>query len=88
MQITNLFHSYTESLGQQYNIFDYCINFNECFRYHWLYSATAYNHAYADTGLFCIHASCTPSYVKDMVEVIIHEMVTMTSGVSDNELAV
>lgn len=56
-------------------------------RYHWLYSATAYNHAYADTGLFCIHASCTPSYVKDMVEVIIHEMVTMTSGVSDNELA-
>ncbi|CAL1684432.1 unnamed protein product [Lasius platythorax] len=56
-------------------------------RYHWLYSATAYNHAYADTGLFCIHASCTPSYVKDMVEVIVHEMVTMTSGVSDNELA-
>ncbi|XP_072744331.1 mitochondrial-processing peptidase subunit alpha [Anoplolepis gracilipes] len=56
-------------------------------RYHWLYSATAYNHAYADTGLFCIHASCTSSYVKDMVEVIVHEMVTMTSGVSDNELA-
>ncbi|XP_050465436.1 mitochondrial-processing peptidase subunit alpha [Cataglyphis hispanica] len=56
-------------------------------RYHWLYSATAYNHAYADTGLFCIHASCTPSYVKDMVEVIVHELVAMTSGVSDNELA-
>lgn len=56
-------------------------------RYHWLYSATAYNHAYADTGLFCIHASCTPSHVKDMVEVIVHEMVTMTSGISDNELA-
>lgn len=56
-------------------------------RYHWLYSATAYNHAYADTGLFCIHASCTPSYVKDMIEVIVHEMVAMASGVSDNELA-
>ncbi|EGI65188.1 Mitochondrial-processing peptidase subunit alpha [Acromyrmex echinatior] len=56
-------------------------------RYHWLYSATAYNHAYADTGLFCIHASCTPSHVKDMVEVIVHEMVTMTSGISDSELA-
>ncbi|KAL0117782.1 hypothetical protein PUN28_008879 [Cardiocondyla obscurior] len=56
-------------------------------RYHWLYSATAYNHAYIDTGLFCIHASCTPSHVKDMVEVIVHEMVTMTSGISDSELA-
>ncbi|KAL6264631.1 hypothetical protein P5V15_004732 [Pogonomyrmex californicus] len=56
-------------------------------RYHWLYSATAYNHAYADTGLFCIHASCTPSHVKDMVKVIVHEMVTMTSGISDTELA-
>ncbi|XP_076233343.1 mitochondrial-processing peptidase subunit alpha isoform X2 [Calliopsis andreniformis] len=35
-------------------------------RHHWLYSATAYNHAYADTGLFCIHASCTPSHVREM----------------------
>lgn len=56
-------------------------------RYHWLYSATAYNHAYADTGLFYIHASCTPSYVRDMVEVIVHEMVTMTNNITDNELA-
>ncbi|EZA48849.1 hypothetical protein DMN91_004883 [Ooceraea biroi] len=55
-------------------------------RYHWLYSATAYNHAYADTGLFCIHASCTLSHVKDMVEVIVHEMVAMASAVSDSEL--
>lgn len=53
-----------------------------------MYSATAYNHAYMDTGLFCIHASCTPSHVKDMVEVIVHEMVAMTNGVSDSELAV
>lgn len=56
-------------------------------RYHWLYSATAYNHAYSDTGLFCIHASCTPPHVKEMVEVIVHEMVTMTNGVTDPELA-
>ncbi|XP_060812668.1 mitochondrial-processing peptidase subunit alpha [Bombus pascuorum] len=56
-------------------------------RYHWLYSATAYNHAYADTGLFYIHASCTPSHVRDMVEVIVHEMVTMTNNITDNELA-
>lgn len=56
-------------------------------RYHWLYSATAYNHAYIDTGLFCIHASCTPSHVKEMVEVIVHEMVAMTSNINDSELA-
>ncbi|XP_012152211.1 mitochondrial-processing peptidase subunit alpha isoform X2 [Megachile rotundata] len=56
-------------------------------RYHWLYSATAYNHAYADTGLFYIHASCTPSHVKDMVEVVVHEMVTMASSIMDSELA-
>ncbi|XP_014478164.1 PREDICTED: mitochondrial-processing peptidase subunit alpha isoform X1 [Dinoponera quadriceps] len=56
-------------------------------RYHWLYSATAYNHAYADTGLFCIHASCTPPHVKEMVEVIVQEMVAMSNGVTDNELA-
>ncbi|XP_054008152.1 mitochondrial-processing peptidase subunit alpha [Hylaeus anthracinus] len=56
-------------------------------RYHWLYNATAYNHAYADTGIFCIHASCTPSHVKEMVEVIVHEMVAMTSNIVDGELA-
>ncbi|XP_078044447.1 mitochondrial-processing peptidase subunit alpha [Augochlora pura] len=56
-------------------------------RYHWLYSATAYNHAYADTGLFCIHASCTPSHVREMVEVIVHEMVAMSTNITDTELA-
>lgn len=58
------------------------------FRYHWLYSATAYNHAYADTGLFCIHASSTPSHVKEMAEVIVHELVAMAGNVSETELAV
>ncbi|XP_076627484.1 mitochondrial-processing peptidase subunit alpha isoform X1 [Colletes latitarsis] len=56
-------------------------------RYHWLYSATAYNHVYADTGIFCVHASCTPFHVKEMVEVIVHEMVAMTSNITDSELA-
>lgn len=58
------------------------------FRYHWMYSATAYNHAYADTGLFCIHASAPPTHVRDMVEVIVREMVNMTGNVSDQELRV
>lgn len=56
-------------------------------RYHWLYSATAYNHAYADTGLFCIHASSTPTHVRDMVDVIVREMVAMSGSISDSELA-
>ncbi|XP_034934529.1 mitochondrial-processing peptidase subunit alpha [Chelonus insularis] len=56
-------------------------------RYHWLYSATAYNHAYIDTGLFCIHASSTPSYVKEMVEVIVKELVAMAESTSESELA-
>ena len=57
-------------------------------RYHWLYSATAYNHTYIDTGLFCIHASATPSHVREMTEVIVHEMVSMAGNLIDGELAV
>ena len=33
-------------------------------RYHWIYSATAYHHSYADTGLFCIQGSCHPTKVS------------------------
>ncbi|XP_018322228.1 mitochondrial-processing peptidase subunit alpha [Agrilus planipennis] len=55
-------------------------------RYTWMYSATAYNHAYADSGLFCIHASAPPENVREMVEVIVKEMVNMAGNVSDEEL--
>lgn len=53
-----------------------------------MFSATAINHAYSDTGLFCIHASAPPSHLREMVEVIIREMVAMSGGVSDTELRV
>lgn len=53
-----------------------------------MYSATAYNHAYTDTGLFCIHASAPPEYVRDMVEVIVKEMVAMAGNISEQELLV
>lgn len=55
-------------------------------RYHWMYSATAYNHAYADSGLFCIHASAPPTHIRDMVEVIVRELVGMQGDVSSEEL--
>jgi hypothetical protein len=41
-----------------------------------------------DTGLFCIHASATPSHVKEMAEVIIHEMVAMSGKLSISEITV
>lgn len=56
-------------------------------RYHWMYSATAYNHAYADTGLFCIHASSPPSNVKNIVDVIVKELVTMSGPIDSDELS-
>lgn len=53
-----------------------------------MYSATAYNHAYSDTGLFCIHASAPPNHIRDMVEVIVKELVNMAGTVTDQELRV
>lgn len=55
-------------------------------RYHWMYSATAFNHSYNDSGLFCIHASAPPQNVKGMVEVVTRELVTMAQAPGDQEL--
>ncbi|XP_058818680.1 mitochondrial-processing peptidase subunit alpha [Topomyia yanbarensis] len=55
-------------------------------RYHWMYSATAYNHAYGDSGLFCIHATAPPTHVKSLVEVITKELYTMQARPGDQEL--
>ncbi|KAK3926471.1 Mitochondrial-processing peptidase subunit alpha [Frankliniella fusca] len=55
-------------------------------RYHWMYNATAYNHAYLDSGLFCIHASAPPTHVRELVEVITREMVAMAGSVGNSEL--
>lgn len=49
-------------------------------------SATALNHAYADTGVFMIHASAPPDNVRAMVEVITNELVAMTSEPGPKEL--
>lgn len=53
-----------------------------------MYSATAYNHAYSDSGIFCIHASAPPSYVREMVQVIIREMIAMAGEICPVELRV
>ena len=38
-------------------------------RHHWMYSATAFNHAYEDTGLFCISASAPPEQLTETTQV-------------------
>ena len=35
-------------------------------RHHWMYAATAFNHAYGDAGLFCINASGHPQQLSDL----------------------
>ena len=38
-------------------------------RYHWMYSATAYNHAYGDAGLFCIHATAPSCFSQKIIKI-------------------
>lgn len=51
-----------------------------------MYSATAYNHSYGDSGLFCIHASAPPQNIRSVVDVITKELVTMASKPGVQEL--
>lgn len=53
-----------------------------------MFSATQYNHSYSDTGLFCIHASAPPANVKEMVQVILTEMIKMAGDICPIELRV
>lgn len=56
-------------------------------RYPWMNSCTAYNHAYADSGVFCIHSSSHPSQLRDAVSVTIREFVDMLGRISPSELS-
>lgn len=55
-------------------------------RHHWVYSATAYNHAYSDSGLFCIQASAHPSQLRDLINLIVGETINMSRGCPQMEL--
>jgi len=46
---------------------------------HWMYSAIASNHAYNDTGLFCIAASAPKDKLYDGTEVILREFAKLTT---------
>ncbi|XP_071542871.1 mitochondrial-processing peptidase subunit alpha [Panulirus ornatus] len=55
-------------------------------RYHWMHNATAYNHAYSDSGLFCIHASAHPSHLGELTQVLTREFTAMAGHMSKEEL--
>ncbi|XP_049887195.1 mitochondrial-processing peptidase subunit alpha [Pectinophora gossypiella] len=55
-------------------------------RYHWMFNATAYNHAYGDTGLFCIHSASPPNRLYDTTLVIARELANMAGKVGETEL--
>lgn len=54
-------------------------------KYHWMYSATAFNHAYADTGVFCINSSAHPSQLSSLAQVIVHELALLTRDIEKVE---
>lgn len=56
-------------------------------RYHFMFSATAFNQSYVDSGLFCIHASAPPTHVQDMCMVISKELLRMRGPCDRVELA-
>ncbi|KAJ1374955.1 Mitochondrial-processing peptidase subunit alpha [Parelaphostrongylus tenuis] len=55
-------------------------------RCHWIYGATAYNHSYADAGLFCVHASSDPEQINDVLTIILDQFFKLSKGVEKEEL--
>ncbi|GBO14902.1 Mitochondrial-processing peptidase subunit alpha [Araneus ventricosus] len=51
-----------------------------------MYSATAFNHSYSDSGIFCILASAHPSQLRELVDIIVSEFKNLTSQISRPEL--
>merc|ERR1712002_348249 len=54
-------------------------------RYHWMHNATAYNHAYSDSGLFCIHASAHPAHLGELTQVLTRELTAMAGHFGKEE---
>ena len=55
-------------------------------RRHFMFSATAYNQSYMDTGVFYIHASAPPQYLGEMCDVIGQELIKMSGPLDREEL--
>lgn len=59
---------------------------NVMIQHYWFYNATAYNHAYQDGGVFCVHASADPRKLPDVVEIIGRECRDMQEPIDEVEL--
>lgn len=55
-------------------------------RCHWIYGATAFNHSYADAGLFCVHASSDPEKINDVLVIILDQFFKLLKSVEKEEL--
>ena len=47
-------------------------------RNYWVYQATAYNHVYSDSGIFCIHSSASPKYAYELVRLTLLQFLNLT----------
>ncbi|OZC05001.1 hypothetical protein X798_08029 [Onchocerca flexuosa] len=56
-------------------------------KHHWMYNATAYNHAYKESGIFNIQASSDPSRIGETVRVILEQFLRLTEGAEKEELS-
>ncbi|XP_018645170.1 mitochondrial processing peptidase non-peptidase alpha subunit (M16 family) [Schistosoma mansoni] len=57
-------------------------------KHHWVNSAQAENHAYADTGLFTVIGSSFPTYLDRLVYTLVEELHhTISSSISHEELS-
>lgn len=57
------------------------------YRYHWVNSAQATNHTYADAGIFGVSGSAEPVNLRHLIRVLAAELrFTATSSISDLEL--
>jgi len=56
-------------------------------RYHWIESARIFSNFYRDTGLFGIHGSALPSNTRDLVEVLLKQLYSMTEPLTPEELS-
>uniref|UniRef100_A0A0N4UWZ1 Alpha-MPP n=1 Tax=Enterobius vermicularis TaxID=51028 RepID=A0A0N4UWZ1_ENTVE len=55
-------------------------------KYHYMFNATAFNHTYGDTGLFCIQASSAPAKIGETAAIIADQFLRLADGVHNEEL--
>uniref|UniRef100_A0A0R3RVR9 Alpha-MPP n=1 Tax=Elaeophora elaphi TaxID=1147741 RepID=A0A0R3RVR9_9BILA len=56
-------------------------------KHHWMYNATAYNHAYKESGIFHIQASSNPSRIDETARVILEQFLRLPEGTEKEELS-